>query len=125
MMQLMPGTAAMYGVSNRYNAYQNLDAGIRHLKYLHKKYRNIPLTLAAYNAGEEAVRKYNGIPPYKETRNYVKRIMGYLGLSYSSGRSLKARSTSGQIYRIVSSTGKVTITDTLPAKVEGTVTVFD
>jgi len=118
LMQLMSGTAMLYGVYNRYNADQNLEAGVRHLKYLMVKYnRNIPLTLAAYNAGEEAVKKYNGIPPYAETRAYVKRIMGFMGLPYSPTSVPNPSSRSSTvIYQYRTSDGKIVITDMRPPK---------
>ena len=78
LMQLMPGTAEMYGVSNLYDPEQNIRAGVRHLKYLLRLFRNnTRLAVAAYNAGENAVRKYRGVPPYTETRNYVTRVLRY------------------------------------------------
>ncbi len=78
LMQLMPATAALYGVSDLYLPRQNIDAGVRHLRLLLKRYRgNLELTLAAYNAGEKAVKKYRGIPPYRETRQYVQRVLRY------------------------------------------------
>lgn len=76
LMQLMPATAAKYGVSDLYNPRQNITAGIKHLRYLMTLYpKNLKHVLAAYNAGENAVRKYNGIPPYRETQGYVKKVM--------------------------------------------------
>jgi soluble lytic murein transglycosylase-like protein len=78
LMQLMPQTAAKYGVHDIDNPYENLDAGIQHLRYLLTKYRsNLRYALAAYNAGEKAVYYYNGIPPYKETREYVQKVLAY------------------------------------------------
>ena len=76
LMQLMPATAAKYGISDLYNPKQNIIAGIKHLKYLMTLYpNNLKHVLAAYNAGENAVNKYNGIPPYRETQGYVKKVM--------------------------------------------------
>ena len=77
LMQLMPATAASYElVDNHFNARKNIEAGVRHMKDLMERYSNDKrLSLAAYNAGAGAVRKYNGIPPYKETQNYVVKVM--------------------------------------------------
>lgn len=76
LMQLMPSTAEKYGVSDIYNPRQNIVAGIKHLRYLMKLFPdNLKYVIAAYNAGENAVNKYNGIPPYRETQGYVKKVM--------------------------------------------------
>jgi soluble lytic murein transglycosylase-like protein len=80
LMQLMPATARMYDLRNPFDAAQNVDAGVRHLKGLLNNFRgDVSLSLAAYNAGQGAVQRSGGIPPYTETRNYVKRITSIMG----------------------------------------------
>lgn len=75
LMQLMPATAESLGVKNAFIAKQNIDGGVQHLARLLKKYRgDIKLATAAYNAGEGNVKKYGGIPPFTETKNYVERV---------------------------------------------------
>ena len=75
LMQLMPETAARYGLSDIWDPRQNIQAGVKHLKYLLELYQNdLPLALSAYNAGANAVDRYGGIPPYQETRNYVRKV---------------------------------------------------
>ena len=78
LMQLMPATAAEYGVLDAFNPVENIRAGVAYLKSLLTRYRqNVELALAAYNAGPGAVKKYGGsVPPYRETKNYVQKIQG-------------------------------------------------
>ncbi len=80
LMQLMPSTAREYNVRNAYDPRANIAAGVKHLKALIDKFSGVELALAAYNAGPGAVKKFNGIPPYRETRSYVTRILSIAGL---------------------------------------------
>ncbi len=124
IMQLMRDTARQYGVINRYNPHENIEAGVRHLKYLYEKYQgNIPLTLAAYNAGEEAVSKYKGVPPYPETRNYIRRVMSLMGMNDPLSSSPSRPRT--KIYKYTTAEGRTIITDTLPDEIGGTLEVLN
>jgi soluble lytic murein transglycosylase-like protein len=77
VMQLMPGTARQYGVRDVFDPHENIGAGVRYLSELLQRYRNdTARALAAYNAGPEAVERFAGVPPYRETRNYVAAILG-------------------------------------------------
>jgi soluble lytic murein transglycosylase-like protein len=78
LMQLIPETALRHGVRNLYDTDENIAGGAKHLRYLLDRFHgNMPLALAAYNAGERKVERYGNIPPYKETRLYVKKVLSY------------------------------------------------
>ena len=80
LMQLMPGTARSLGVTDPFDPEQNVDAGVRHLKHLLDNFNgDVGLSLAAYNAGQGAVQRNGGVPPFAETRNYVRRITSLYG----------------------------------------------
>jgi soluble lytic murein transglycosylase-like protein len=123
IMQLMGETAKQYGVDNRFNAEKNLEAGIKHLKYLYDKYKgDLALTLAAYNAGEEAVAKYQGIPPYPETRRYIRRVMVNMGLRPPFTPTFRRRT---KIYHYLTADGKVVISDIKPNDFQGKLEIIE
>jgi soluble lytic murein transglycosylase-like protein len=84
LMQLMPGTARKFAVADPYEARSNIEGGIKYLKTLLDRFE-LPLALAAYNAGEAAVLRFGGIPPYPETQDYVKRVLLALGTPALAG----------------------------------------
>ena len=87
LMQLMPATGMRFGVTSneRFDAEKNLRAGARYLKWLVDRFQgDLPKVLAAYNAGEGSVDRYSGVPPYRETRDYVRRVFAHLGLPLAS-----------------------------------------
>lgn len=75
LMQIMPQTQKELGLSQPFHPDSNIEAGVRYLKHLLQEFQSIPLALAAYNAGPNAVKRYSGIPPYNETQNYVKKVI--------------------------------------------------
>ncbi len=77
LMQLMPQTARVLGVESPFQAEENVYGGTRYLRRLHDRFGSWTHTLAAYNAGPTAVARYRGVPPYRETRQYVKRVLSY------------------------------------------------
>ena len=107
LMQLMPKTAVALGVRDSFNPRENIEGGVRHLRYLLDRYPgNVALAVAAYNAGEGAVDAHRGIPPYAETQQYVQRVLqggGSRGATWS-GRSALPRS----VYRYAGPNGSVT-----------------
>lgn len=99
LMQLMPATARRFGVKNSYNSRQNIHAGAEYLRWLLDRFKgNVHFALAGYNAGEGKVDRYGGIPPYKETREYVRRVMGvYRTLHGKSERSFNESNNNGLV----------------------------
>lgn len=94
LMQLMPATARLLGLEDAFDGRGNIHGGCRYLKSLIDDFEgDLPLALAAYNAGREVVRKYNGIPPYPETRNYVRQVLrlynGDEEAAFSRGRRVR------------------------------------
>ena len=87
LMQLMPDTARLYNVLNAFDPIDNIEGGVRHLRMLLERYQgDLTLSLAAYNAGSGAVEKHGGIPPFAETREYVRRVLRFYE-SFRGGRS--------------------------------------
>lgn len=80
LMQLIPSTAKLVGISDPFDPIENIYGGAKYLKMLLEEFKDLKLSLAAYNAGPEAVRQYQGIPPYSETINYVKNVLYYYDL---------------------------------------------
>jgi len=90
LMQLMPDTAKDYGVKDRYDPYENIEGGVKFLKDLFQTYdQKDDLVLAAYNAGPEAVKKHEGIPPFPETIQYIQRVKSYWNSDQSSNKNKK------------------------------------
>ena len=91
LMQLTPSTARMLGVSNSFDPQQNIEAGVKYLKYLKDLYKDERLALAAYNAGPGAVDKYKWIPPYAETENYVYQVGKRYGEARRAADAVRSR----------------------------------
>jgi len=104
LMQLMPSTASAYGVKDVFDPEDNIRGGVKFLKMLLRLYNgNLKKTLAAYNAGQEAVKKYGGIPPYAETRTYISRVMASYQAPAAPGRT--------RIYEFRDASGRIILTN--------------
>jgi soluble lytic murein transglycosylase-like protein len=125
LMQLMPGTADRYAVRDPFDPEANIRGGVRYLRFLQETFPGrLPLVLAAYNAGENAVLRYDGIPPYRETQQYVDRVLGHYGASNSTttrpapsnGDTPDAATPppSPGIFRVVDAHGDLTYTNVRP-----------
>jgi soluble lytic murein transglycosylase-like protein len=111
LMQLIPTTAQRYGASDVFDPQQNINAGVKHLKWLLERYNgNLDLALAAYNAGEGAVDRVHGIPSFRETRNYVQKVQNAY-FRPGSGRVADAYVNSRAIHRDVSPDGRIIFTN--------------
>jgi hypothetical protein len=105
LMQLIPATERRYGVENVYDPWQNIRAGTAHLRDLLDEFKDLHLALAAYNAGATPVRRYRAIPPYAETRNYVRKVMAI----YGAGSKLEIVK-GNKVYTINGPGGKTQVT---------------
>jgi soluble lytic murein transglycosylase-like protein len=104
LMQLMPETARIYGVGNPFDPQDNIEGGVRYLKDLINLFnKRTRYVLAAYNAGQTAVKKYGGIPPYPETRNYIEKVMSSYPKSFIKTRT--------KVYIYKDSSGRVVFTN--------------
>ena len=121
LMQLMPERAALLGVRDSFDPSQNVDGGVRHMRDLLQSFGgDVTLALAAYNAGEAAVRSYGGVPPFVETREYVRRVRAlYDGAGSFSSRALALVTAPQRVYRSVGEDGTLTFTN-VPPRTAGT-----
>ena len=111
LMQLIPTTAQRYGAYDVFDPQQNIDAGVKHLKWLLERYNgNLDLALAAYNAGEGAVDKVHGVPAFRETRNYVQKVQNAY-FRPGSGRLAGAYVGSHAIHKDVTPEGRIIFTN--------------
>ena len=116
LMQLMPERAAELGVRDSFDPVQNVDGGVRHMRDLLQRFGgDVTLALAAYNAGEAAVRNYGGVPPYAETQEYVRRVRAlYSGAGQLTTGAVALVTAPQRIYREVGDDGTLTFTNVPP-----------
>ncbi len=112
LMQLHPDTARRFGVSNVFDPAENIEGGVRFLSHLMKSFDDLDLVLAAYNAGENAVKRYDGIPPYSETRQYVQKVRSIVGEDPPSKKEdAKPTRRNRRVFRTVDAHGRVLFTN--------------
>lgn len=97
LMQLMPATARRFGVANAWNPAENIEGAAKYLKFLQNRFGNIQHVIASYNAGEGNVSKYGGIPPFRETRDYVQRVLSRYNNLYRNDPRLRGGGFSGAV----------------------------
>ncbi len=118
LMQLHPDTARRFGVREIFHPEDNLEGGIKYLRFLTDHFKgDLPLVLAAYNAGENAVMRHGGIPPYEETISYVDKV-GSLYDFYAQETLLPPTRSRQHLHRVVSSDGRVLFTNTPTQQLE-------
>lgn len=100
LMQLMPATARRFGVANAWNPAENIEGAAKYLKFLTGRFGNIQHVIASYNAGEGNVTKYGGIPPFRETRDYVQRVLSRYNNLYRNDPRLRAGGTSASMQTV-------------------------
>ena len=112
LMQLHPDTAQRFGVGNVFDPAENIEGGVRYLSYLMKNFDELDLVLAAYNAGENAVKRYDGIPPYSETRQYVQKVRSIVGEDPPTEKEhAKPTRRNRRVFRTVDADGTVLFTN--------------
>ncbi len=118
LMQLMPSTARELNVKNPFNPEENIEGGVKYLRYLLDKFDgDLSLALAAYNAGPDAIKRFRGIPPFPETRKYVKRVLSlYKGGSGNTDLS--------PIYKVIYNDGSILYTNTPPPNRKSIISSF-
>lgn len=112
LMQLMPGTAARLGVRDPFDPRQNIQGGTRHLRAMMERFgHDLPLAVAAYNAGEKPVAEYGGVPPYRETRDYVSQVLRLFGVPVPEAVLRRVQPRTDRVRRIVQADGVVLYTN--------------
>lgn len=100
LMQLMPATARRFGVYNAWNPAENIEGAAKYLKFLQNRFGNIQHVIASYNAGEGNVSKYGGIPPFRETRDYVQRVLSRYNNLYRNDPNLRSTTSTNGLQNV-------------------------